>query len=216
LMRAAPAGSDFQLVYALRYAQTTDPGQLAGVRAIFEGAQVVPGLTLDTELRWSLLTQLVARGVYGDAEIDAELARDATAAGEKRAATARSARPTAEAKAAAWAAVMETDTLSNHVLAATMAGFWVPDQADLTRPYVQRYFDEIGQIWQTRTIDTAQTITTMLFPSSVIEPATVEAVDTYLATKEPQPALRRALQENRDDLLRSLAARERDRAAAAD
>jgi aminopeptidase N len=213
LMRAAEPGSDFQLVYVLRFAQTTDPGQLARVRAIFEGAEVVPGLALDTDLRWSLLTQLVARGIYGDAEIDAELARDATAAGEKRAATARSARPTAAAKAAAWAAVMESDKLSNHVAAATMAGFWIPDQAELTRPYVQRYFDEIGEIWRTRTLDSAQTITGMLFPSSVIEQATVDAVDTYLASRNPQPALRRALQESRDDLLRALAARKRDTAA---
>ncbi|OAA21596.1 Membrane alanyl aminopeptidase [Frankia sp. EI5c] len=213
LLRSAEPGSDLQLVFASAFAQTEDPEQINRLRAIFEGTDVVAGLVLDTELRWTLLTQLVARGVYGDAEIDAELARDSTATGEKRAATARSARPTAEAKAAAWSAVMDSDALSNHLAVATMNGFWISDQLELTRPYVDRFFAEIGGIWETRTFDSAQTITQMLFPSDVIEPATVERVDAYLTRTELPAALRRALVEGRDGLVRALAARAKDAAA---
>jgi aminopeptidase N len=210
LLRAAEPGSDFQLVYATAFSGTEDPEQVARVKAIFDGTDVIEGLALDTELRWTLLTRLVARGVHGDAEIDAELARDPTATGEKRAATARSARPTAAAKAAAWSAVMDSDKLSNHLAVATMAGFWIDSQLEITRPYVSRYFDEIGGIWATRSFDTAATITQMLFPAAVIEPATVEAVDTYLATNDPHPALRRSLVEGRDGLARALRARAKD------
>ncbi|MEX5634439.1 aminopeptidase N [Parafrankia sp. FMc2] len=215
LMRGAEPGSDLQLVFATAFAQTEDPEQITRLRAIFEGSDVIGGLVLDTELRWTLLTQLVARGVLGDAEIDAELARDSTATGEKRAAAARSARPTAEAKAAAWSAVMDSDTLSNHLAVATMSGFWISDQQELTRPYVDRFFTEIGGIWKTRSFDSAQTITQMLFPSGVIEQATVDRTDTYLAEREPVPALRRALMEGRDGLVRALAARAKDTAAGA-
>ncbi len=210
LLRAAAPGSDLQLVHATAFAHAEDPDQVERIRAIFEGADVIDGLVLDTELRWTLLIQLVARGVYGMDEIDAELARDRTATGEKRAATARSARPTPEAKAAAWAAVMDSDTLSNHLLVATMGGFWIADQDDLTRPYVDRFFAEIADIWRTRTFDTAQTITQMLFPYAIIEPATVAAVDAYLAGQDPGPALRRALVEGRDGLVRALRARAKD------
>ncbi|WP_242418859.1 ERAP1-like C-terminal domain-containing protein, partial [Frankia sp. CpI1-P] len=84
-----------------------------------------------------------------------------------------------------------------------------------TRPYVARYFDEIGGIWETRSFDTASTITQMLFPSSVIEPETVARVDAYLADRNPTPPLRRALLEGRDGLVRALAARTKDAAAAA-
>jgi aminopeptidase N len=213
LMRAAEPGGDLQLVFATAFAQAENPDQVARVRAIFEGADVVEGLALDTELRWTVLTQLVARGVYGDAEIEAELARDRTATGEKRAATARSARPAAAAKAAAWSAVMDSDKLSNHLAIATMSGFWISDQLELTRPYVDRYFAEIGEIWRTRTFDTAQTITQMLFPSAVIDQSTVDKVDAYLAGQDPTPPLRRALAEGRDGLVRALAAREKDIAA---
>jgi aminopeptidase N len=210
LMRAAAPGSDLQLVYATTFAQAQDPEQVARIRAIFEGTDVIEGLTLDTELRWTLLMQLVARGVYGDTEIDAELAGDATATGEKRAATARSARPTAAAKAAAWAAVMESDTLSNHVAAATMGGFWISDQRELTAPYVDRYFAEIADIWRARSFDTAATITQMMFPAGVVDESTVAKVDAYLAAENPAPPLRRALAEGRDGLVRALAARARD------
>ncbi|WP_462188114.1 ERAP1-like C-terminal domain-containing protein, partial [Frankia sp. CcWB2] len=140
----------------------------------------------------------------------AELARDRTATGEKRAATARAARPTAAAKAAAWSAVMDSDTLSNHLAAATMGGFWISDQLELTRPYVDRFFDEIAGIWETRSFDMASTITQMLFPASVIEPETVAKVDAYLAEHNPVPPLRRALLEGRDGLVRALAARKKD------
>ncbi len=96
-----------------------------------------------------------------------------------------------------------------------MGGFWIPGQEDLTRPYVNRFFAEIERIWQTRTFDTAQTITQMLFPSAIIEPDTLAAVDAYLAAHDPQPALRRALVEGRDGLVRALRARAKDAEAAA-
>ena len=60
------------------------------------GLEQLPGLVLDTELRWHLLIELAAHGRASEDDIAAELVRDATAAGEKRAASARSAIPTAE------------------------------------------------------------------------------------------------------------------------
>ncbi|MCK9920450.1 aminopeptidase N [Frankia sp. AgPm24] len=213
LARAAAPGSDLQLVFTTTFARAENPEQIARVRALFEGTEVLDGLVVDTELRWTLLIQLVARGVYGDAEIDAELARDRTATGEKRAATARAARPTAEAKAAAWSAVMDSADLSNHLAVATMSGFWISDQQKITLPYVDRFFAEIGGIWSSRSFDTAATISQMLFPSSVISPDTVAKVDAYLAERDPTPPLRRALLEGRDGLVRALAARQKDIAA---
>jgi aminopeptidase N len=210
LMRSAAPGSDLQLVFATTFATAEDPDQVEKIHAIFEGRDVIEGLVLDTELRWTLLTQLVARGVCADQEIDAELASDPTAAGEKRAATARSARPTAEAKAAAWSAVMDSDKLSNHLAAATMAGFWVASQREVTAPYVDRYFAEIAGIWASRSFDTAQTITQVLFPDGIIEQSTLDKVDAYLAAEDPTPPLRRALTEGRDGLVRALAARAKD------
>ena len=48
--------------------------QVALVRGLLDGTSEVPGLAVDTDLRWHLLLRLVAIGIAGDAEIDAELA----------------------------------------------------------------------------------------------------------------------------------------------
>lgn len=74
-------------------------GQLTYLSALLDGAAEIEGLVVDTELRWAFLERLVATGVLGEPAIAAELERDRTAAGERHAATARAARPTAEAKA---------------------------------------------------------------------------------------------------------------------
>ena len=58
---------------------------------------------------------LVAIGAAGDAEIDAEAARDATATGVRRAATARALRPTAEAKEETWQQAFHDDDVPNAV-----------------------------------------------------------------------------------------------------
>ncbi|HEX4432303.1 MAG TPA: aminopeptidase N [Frankiaceae bacterium] len=212
LLQNAPAGSDHQLALLYTFATAEDPAGLDRVRAILDGQEVLPGLELDTELRWHLLIELAAHGRASQDDIAAELSRDATAAGEKRAASARAAIPTAEAKAAAWAAVVERDDLSNHMQVATMRTFWryEPEQIEVTKPYVAKYFDAVGDVWRQRSMDSAQTLTELLFPATVISEQTQAAVDQYLAEQSPQPALRRMLVEGRDTLARALRARAYD------
>ena len=52
------------------------------------GDGIPAGLTIDTELRWSILQALSAAGRVGEAEINAELDNDRTAGGERQAAIA--------------------------------------------------------------------------------------------------------------------------------
>ncbi len=212
LLESAPPGSDHQLALLYTFATAEDPAGLDRVRAILDGREELPGLELDTELRWHLLIELAAHGRATADDIAAELTRDATAAGEKRAASARSAIPTAEAKAAAWAAVVERDDLSNHMQVATMRTFWryEPEQLEVTKPYVARYFDAVGDVWRQRSMDSAQTLTELLFPATVVSGETAAEVDRYLAEQSPQPALRRMLVEGRDTLARALRARAYD------
>ena len=215
LLDAAAPGSDQQLALLYTVATSEDPAGVERVRAIFDGTEQLPGLVLDTELRWHLLIELAAHGAVGEDEIAAELRRDQTASGEKRAASARTAIPTAEAKAAAWAAVVERDDLSNHMQVATMRTFWrsEPEQLAITAPYVSRFFDVVGDIWRTRSMDSAQTFSELLYPSAAISEETLALTDAYLADRAPQPALRRMLVEARDTMARALRARACDAAA---
>ncbi len=211
-MRAAAPGSDVQLALAHVFATTEDPEQLDRVRAVYDGTATVEGLVLDTELRWHLLVELAARGRASEGDIATELERDPTATGEKRAASARAALPTAEAKQAAWDAVVGSDQLSNHMQVATMRTFWQPDQLEVCRPYAERFFAEIPEVWRTRSRDSSQTIVEMLYPSLLVEQETIDRTGAFLREQNPQPALRRLLLEACDGVVRALRARERDAA----
>ena len=212
-MRAAEPGSDHQLAWTRTFAGAArTPAHVAVLRGLLDGTDTVPGLAVDADLRWTLLQALVAVGAAGDAEIEAELDRDPTASGQRRAATARALRPTPEAKEDAWRAATEDDELPNAINEAIIGGFSHPAQRELTAPYGERYFAVIRDVWERRTSEIAQNVVVGLFPDAV-EPETVAAADAFLADPAVPPALRRLVAEGRDDVLRALRARERDAAA---
>nr|WP_231126588.1 aminopeptidase N [Motilibacter aurantiacus] len=213
LLRGAAPASDAQLQFARAFASAArDDGQLALVRALYEGTEQVEGLIIDTDLRWELLHRLVSAGVLGDAAIDAELQRDNTATGQRHAAAARAARPTTQAKAEAWAAVVDRDDLPNALQSATIGGFATPGQEDLLRPFVEPYFDAIEHVWATRTNETAQNIVLGLYPTLLADEELLARTDAWLeqASAAP-PALRRLVLESRDGVARALRAQARDR-----
>ncbi|MEX2291519.1 MAG: aminopeptidase N [Mycobacteriales bacterium] len=213
LLSAVP-GSDLQLAWvrALAAVASSDP-HLALLSGLRDGSASLPGLDVDTDLRWHLLHRLVVLGRAGDAAIDAELARDATAAGQRHAATARAARPTAAAKDEAWRLAVEDDSVPNAVQSAVIGGFWSAEQLPLLERFVEPYFEVVGAVWETRTAEMAQNIVVGLYPSLLVSPAVVERTDAYLAAGDVPPALARLLLEGRDGVVRSLRARERDAAA---
>ena len=208
LTMAAPPCSDHQLAFALAFVSSATSHEDTGlIKGLLDGTQSIEGLAIDADLRWTLLTRLVILGLAGDAEIEAEAQRDATALGEKRSAAARTARPTAAAKAEAWAAVIDSDTLSNHIGIATMSTFWLPEQRDLLEPYVDRYFAALGALWRDRNGEVAERVTEMLYPAMLVSPEIVAKTDDYLASETMEPPLRRALMEARDGVARALRAR---------
>ena len=101
---------------------------------MLDGERPLEGLTIDTDLRWHLLHQLVAAGRADDDEVDRELDRDDTATGRRQAAAALAARPSGDAKAEAWASVMDDDELPNAIQTAMIGGFPQVGQLDLLRP----------------------------------------------------------------------------------
>jgi aminopeptidase N len=159
------------------------------------------------------LQRLAAAGRADDARIDLELDRDDTATGRRQAALARAAQPTADAKQAAWSAVVDDDALPNALLGATIGGFMQADQVDLLKPYVDRYFTVARTVWSDRTTETAQDILMGLFPVYVIDETTVEAADAFLADTSLPAPVRRLVSEGRDSVERALRARACDAAA---
>ena len=212
-MRTAAPGSDLQLAWTRTFAGAArTPQHIAVVRGILDGTELLPGLAVDTELRWSLLWALVAVGAASDPEIDLELERDVTASGQRRAATARALLPTREAKAEAWQLATSETELPNAIVEAIIGGFYHPAQHALTEPFVQRYFDTIGEVWVQRSGEIARAIAGGLYPDAISDSA-VAAADAFLADRSLPPALRRLVSEGRDDVQRALRARQRDASA---
>ncbi|MGW7355069.1 aminopeptidase N [Streptomyces sp. NPDC054784] len=213
-LRAAEPGSDHQLAWARALAGTarTDE-QLGLLEGLLDGSRSVDGLAVDTDLRWSLLLRLTATGRADGARVDAELARDATSAGERHAASARASLPTAEAKAEAWASVVESDKLPNALQEAVIGGFVQTEQTELLAPYTERYFAALKDVWETRSHEMAQQVAVGLYPAAQVEQATLDATDAWLASAEPGAALRRLVTESRAGVERALRARAADAAA---
>jgi aminopeptidase N len=211
LARQAEPGSDRQLAYLQAFAGiATRPADLALLAGLLDGSAHLDGLVVDTELRWRLLHRLVSRGAAGPAEIDAELRRDPTDAGQRRAATCRAAIPEPDAKEAAWQAIV-SGTLPNAMFRATLTGFADPDQAELLGPYAKRYFDVVGDVWRDWSTDMAQWFASNAYPLTQISERTVQMTDEYIAQADPPAALRRLLVEGRDSVQRALRCQQRDR-----
>lgn len=210
LARRAEPGSDHQLAFVNSLTSAVlDDEQVSVLRGWLDGTAELPGLTVDTDLRWRLLQNLVAHGAAAESEIDAEFERDQTATGRRRSEQARSLIPTPEAKEKAWQRAVHDDELPNAVNDAIIAGFHHPSQKQLLEPYVQRYFAEIDEVWSRRSSERAQPTVIGLFPSWSVDRATVEAADDWLAGEHPS-ALRRLVSEGRAGIVRALAARDFD------
>ncbi|THJ67156.1 aminopeptidase N [Arthrobacter echini] len=208
LALAAPAGSDAQLQFTKAFADhARTEGQLDTLEAMLNGERVPAGLTIDQDLRWELLTGLVVGGRFTESEIAAELVQDSTATGQLAAAGARAAVPMAEAKEAAWSALVDSADLPNAVQRSMIAGFTRVHDRSLLTPFVERYFTSIEGVWSSRTHEIAQQIVVGLYPSLLTEQATLDATDAFLAGLDPESSsLRRLVLESRDGVERALRA----------
>ncbi|MFF0721414.1 aminopeptidase N [Micromonospora sp. NPDC003816] len=210
-LAAAEPGSGFQLAWARAYVSAARSAEdLAILRGWLDGSEVTAGLTIDTELRWSVLQSLVANGVAGVPQIEAELAGDKTSSGEREAAYAHALLPTAENKAAVWAQLTGAEALPNWRNRALLQGFTHPTQVELITPYRDRYFDTVGQVWARRDSEPAQEFAMLVYPAYLVDDDTVEATDAWLAQEGHPGPLRRLVAEGRDGVVRALAARARD------
>ncbi|CAL9292744.1 Aminopeptidase N [Streptomyces sp. SudanB135_2055] len=166
------------------------------------------GPELDPELRWRILTRLAVLGATDEAAIAAELAADPSATGQEGAARCRAALPDPEAKTRAWEAMFATDDLSNYLFTATAQGFWQPEQADLVRDYVPRYYAEAVAVAARRGPAIADAAGRWAFPAHAVDTDTLRLGRQCLDDAEPIPALRRKLTDQLDDLARALRVRE--------
>ncbi|NLP85594.1 aminopeptidase N [Microbacterium sp. CFH 90308] len=212
LAQDAEAGSDSQLQFVTAFASAAaTSAQWEQVRQVRDGDVVFEGLEIDTDLSWQLLVSLAAGGIVTAADIDDALASDNTAKGGEFAAQAKAALPTAEAKAAAWASLVDSDELPNTLVRSAALGFVHPAGRDLLEAFVPRYFDALLPIWESRTYKIAEYLIAGLYPAPLANVALRDATRAWLeANAGAAPALRRLVAENLAGVERALSVQGRD------
>ncbi|HEY9306549.1 MAG TPA: aminopeptidase N [Microbacterium sp.] len=212
LAEAAEAGSDSQLQFVTAFASAAaTPSQWEKVRQVRDGEVTFADLAIDTDLSWQLLVSLAAGGVVTADDIDAALAADNTAKGGEFAAQAKAALPSADAKAAAWSSLVDSDDQPNTIVRAAALGFVHPAGRQLLDGFVTRYFDTLLPIWDSRTYQIAQYLIVGLYPAPLANVALRDATRAWLeAHADAAPALRRLVAENLAGVERALSVQDRD------
>ena len=210
-LEAAPAGSDVQLQWSRTFASAARTDEHADVlRGLLDGSRTLEGLEVDADARWAFLSGLVAIGAAGDAEIDAEAERDATATGVRRAATARALRPTAESKAETWERAFHDDDGAQRGARGDAARLLAPGAARAHRrlrgAVLRRDPARCGTGAPARSRRTPSSTCSRRSSSRARSSPPTPGWPTPISP----PPLRRLVSEGRDGIARALRARERD------
>jgi aminopeptidase N len=210
LLEEAAPGSDHQLTFGRAYAGAAHSDTaLAELEALLDGTFAPEGLAVDQDVRWTLITAL-ARASREGGRIEAELEKDNTISGQERAAAARAARPTAEAKAEAWDLAIHRDDVPNETQRAIVLAFQVPGQDEVLAPYVEKYLEMAETIWEDKGTQRASTALEYIFPRQLASQELLDRIDAWLATSAANPAAKRYVNEGRADVARYLAGQAKD------
>jgi len=210
-LQAAEPGGERQLAWIRAWASVAgSPEDRSAMHGLLDGSVRVPKLDVDTDIRWQLVGALAAQDPEAEPYIAAELERDATSQGRDHAAAARAARPSAQAKEEAWAAILRSPPLPTPTVTEIIQGFQRYGQRELLEPYAARYFEALPSLWEQGDVQTALAFTRGAFPHAIIDRTTLAATDRFLKERSPTGPARRLLVEGRDGIQRALAARAAD------
>jgi len=204
LLEAAEPGSDHQLAFVRAYA--TAASRPSYLNALLDGG--LTGLTVDSDLRWTLITALSRIGAADDLVVSEELERDNTISGQEHAAAARTIRPNAADKADAWEAVVNRTDVPNETRRSIALAFQVSGQEEVLEPYVDKYLEMAETVLEEKGVWMARVALEYLFPLANPSQAALDKVDAFLEKTAAGAATKRYVSEGRDDLARALRAQQ--------
>ncbi len=206
VLTGAKPGSSSQLTAARGWVGLTD--DLDALRGWRPGAAPVPELIVDDELSWLVLERRAALGDLTLDGIEAAYRADHSASGLVHATRCRVLRPDPEAKATAWAALIDpAGILSHYQLSALAGGIWVAGQEDLAAPYARRWFDDLPATAEFRGTMSLARIAELCFPTLGVDARTLGWAERFAADPAGPSALRRTASDGADDLRLALAVR---------
>jgi aminopeptidase N len=211
LLDEAEPGSDHQLTFVRSFAAAAHGDEaLDDLEGLLDGTMVIEGLTIDTDLRWALLTGLARAGRDVDSRIADEMRQDNTISGQERGAAARASRPTAEAKAEAWDIAVVRDDVANETQRSVVLSFMQPGQQEVLRPYVEKYFKVAETLWEEKGTQRASTALEFLFPRPLASRELLDQASAWLQDSTANASTKRYMREGAADVERYLAGQELD------
>ena len=199
---SAPEGSELQLA-AAQAAILCAPGP-EPLRALLDG-DWLPGLAVDSGLRWRAFKRLASLGATDLDELDKVLADDNDAKTQLAHAWCRARLPEADAKAWAWQRFTGEVAASNYEIEAIGSGMWQTGRDDLLAPYAARYFEELPGTTAVREGWVLADAARWFFPITVMSEDTLRRADVLADDPALNPTLRRVLVDTGDELRRRLA-----------
>ena len=178
---------------------------------IINGKASIKEFTPDQDMRWGVITSAIAAGFENaQSRVAEELANDPTDRGERAALRANTSVPNKETKDQAWDKFTSGSGYGSlHQTAAAMSGFLWWKQVDLLTPYVERFFSEVTQVFETEENHFAQSYFGSLFPGYLVDYDLLEKSNRLLEKTPPDnQLLRRMLLEANDNLSRAIKCRE--------
>ena len=191
LARGAEPGSDHQLAYvnalctsvlSLRHIAVlaalldTDPAELG-----------LPGLTVDTDLRWRIVTALAARGRHRRRRAgNAVHRRRGRARSDRRGQAQRGRAPrrrgrSSRSRRRRGSRSSRTTRCPTSSRGRSSTASCNPVRQALLQPFTAKYFDAIPGVWERRSSEVAQTVVIGLYPSWDISQDGLDAADRFLA-----------------------------------
>jgi aminopeptidase N len=208
--------SDASRAYGIRKAHLDNLIRLASTPATIDTLDGmldrgnVGGLTLGPPTRWAIVTRLVAVDAPTAARrLEAEVTRDSTAEGARRAFVAAAARPLADVKRQYFTRYFADAALNEDWATASLDAFNVLESRHLTRPYLRPALDSLAWIQRNRRIFY---LTSWIgsFLESQIDHEALGIVRDFLAERtDLAPDLRAKVLQSMDELERAVRIRSR-------
>lgn len=181
--------------------------QLAGFLA---GRGVPPGIELDQDRRWRVVSALATEGYKGsDALIAAEEKRDLTTVGKRNAYAARASIPSLEVKRDYWNQFQKPKEIPFSNLRSAAGNFHHANHPELSSAFTNEFFDRVKQMdWASNDM-LVEVYFEELFPGQLCTQDLLNRSQKELgSTKQLTSLAKRAWLEQNDELARCVSVRE--------
>ncbi|AFH91409.1 aminopeptidase N [Corynebacterium pseudotuberculosis] len=212
----AQPGSDAQLAFVQALAKILITKDAATeFAAIVSGDSSLPGLTVDSDLRWWALTALIAHGdITGVAvreSVEKLRSMDHSSASELAALRAYAAQPNAKAKEEVFAEVTDTkNTLSNLFLRHKLEGLTFAGSGPYLTQFNSAIFALAEKIWAEMSSEVALATLSGIYPHWDVSAQGIENAREFLSKQSLPAGVRRVISEGMSEQERALQLREVD------